>query len=222
MAWEHPTGKSPKSVMIVALGPSKKDFVSDFGRHVPGHKPDEIWAVNTAMRWCRHDLAFIMDDMQEFARHFPEYGEAMRTHDKPILTSTKYEQFPTAQALPLGEIVAATQQLYFNNSVPYMVAYALYIGVKELIIFGADYTYPGTDAREAGRGCMEFWLGFAAAKGMTIQIAPSSTLMDAREGTRFYGYISQPIIRIGERGEAAPTIADNICQYKPPGSTSAA
>lgn len=222
MAWEHPTGKTPESVAIVALGPSKKDFVGDQGRHTPGHGFDEVWAVNTAIRWCRHDVAFIMDDMQEFAKHFPDYGDAMRNHDRPIITSAAYPQFPTAKPLPLGEIIAHTQQMYFNNSVPYMIAYAMLIGVKRLVLFGADYTFPGTEAREDGRGCTEFWLGFAAARGMTVEICKSSTLMDARKGLRFYGYLSQPIIRVTGQEEPLPSAPDNICKYEPPGSTSAA
>lgn len=222
MAWEHPTGKIPETVAIVALGPSKKDFVSDQGRHVPGTGFDEVWAVNTSIRWVRHDLAFIMDDMREFARFYPEYGEAMRQHDQPIITSQTYEEFPTARPLPLAEIVGATQQTYFNNSVPYMIAYAYLIGVKKLCIFGADYTFPGTEAREEGRGCVEFWLGFVSSRGMSVEIAPSSTLMDACKGPRFYGYISQPLIKTAGEDGHAPIPADNICNYHPPGSSSAA
>lgn len=222
MEWQHPTGKTPETVAIVALGPSKRDFVADSGRHDPGHAADEVWAVNTAMRWCRHDVAFIMDDMNEFARHFDDYGRAMREHDKPIITSTVYDEFPTAVAYPLAEIVARCQQTYFNNSVPYLIAYAYLIGVKRLIIFGADYTFPGTEAREDGRGCTEFWLGFVAANGMTVEVCRSSTLTDANKGQRFYGYLSQPIVRMGGSGDKCPVIPDNICDYSPPGSSSAA
>lgn len=222
MAWEHPTGDVPESVAIVGLGPSKRDFVADQGRHEPGNRVDEVWAVNTAIRWCKHDVAFIMDDMNEFSRFYPDYGETMRNNEAPIITSRKYEQFEPALEFPLAEVVGATQQLYFNNSVPYMIAYALFIGVKRIVLFGVDYTHPGTTAREDGRGCTEFWLGYAIAKGMSVEICTSSTLMDVSSGQRFYGYLSQPLIKTrGEDGHA-PIPADNICHYKQPGSTSAA
>jgi hypothetical protein len=192
--FQHPTGKSPESVTLVALGPTKEEFVKNQTSHTPKIRADEVWTLNTGIRWLKHDLAFIMDDMSEFAHHFPVYGEEMRNADKPIITSAKYDEFPTAIDYPLQEVINEFKQVYFNNSVPYIIAYALYIGVKELNLFGADYTFPGQEARESGRGCVEFWIGFAASRGMRVNVVDQSTLMDACEDGRFYGYIHQPRI----------------------------
>jgi hypothetical protein len=85
-------------------------------------------------------------------------------------------------------------QAYFVNSVPYVIPYALMIGVKRLVLYGVDYEYPGIDARENGRACCEFWIGWALAKGMLVQVTESSSLLDARKGRVFYGYLRQPII----------------------------
>lgn len=193
--FEHPTGKVPESVSLVALGPTKEDFVKNQCRHKPNVKAEEVWTLNTGIRWLKHDLAFIMDDMSEFGHHFPDYGDAMRDADKPIITSALYDEFPMSVEYPLQEILTDFKQTYFNNSVPYIIAYALHIGVKYMYIFGADYTFPGQEARESGRGCVEFWIGFAASRGMVVQVVETSTLMDACEDNRFYGYIHQPIVK---------------------------
>lgn len=209
--FEHPTGKAPESVSLVALGPTKDDFVKDQSRHTPKFQSHEIWTLNTAIRWLKYDLAFIMDDMSEFAHHFPAYGDEMRKADKPIITSRAYDEFPTAVDYPLQEIINEYKQVYFNNSVPYIIAYALYIGVKEMKLFGADYTFPGQNAREAGRGCVEFWIGYAAARGMQVSVVETSTLMDACEDGRFYGYVHQPLVKM--------SVVDNVKEMKPGSGT---
>ena len=62
-------------------------------------------------------------------------------------------------------------------------------------VFGADYTFPGTTARESGRANCEYWVGFCRARGMQVIVASTTTLLDPREGPYFYGYLHQPIVR---------------------------
>ena len=195
MDWRHPTGRTPKHVAVVALGPSRANYISQTTSHTPPVNPDEVWTVNTAVRWLQHDVCFLMDDMHEFAKHFPEYGAAMRKAQSPILTSVAYPEFSKAVAYPLAEVLNnGTGRMYFNNSGPYIIAYALLIGVEKLSLFGLDYSFPGSDARENGRGSVEYWIGVAEARGMQVDIAKDSTLCDTNRGLCFYGYIRQPVI----------------------------
>lgn len=179
----------------MALGPTRAAFISDATLQAPTLEVDEVWAVNTAIRWLRHDLAWIMDDMLEYATHFPAYGELMRQADRPIITSVAYPEFPKAIAYPLEAILnSGITRYYFNNSLPYMLAYANMLRVAQLYLFGADYTFPGVKAREDGRGCVEYWIGWAEAQGMEVGIAANSTLCDTAKGLCFYGYLRQPVI----------------------------
>jgi hypothetical protein len=53
-----------------------------------------------------------------------------------------------------------------------------------------DFTYAHSHHAEKGRACVEFWLGFAAARGIQISSPQKSSLMDGCEPDRSrpYGY----------------------------------
>ncbi len=195
--WKHPTGRKPETVTLVALGPTKADYYNMQVDHEPEMKADETWTLNTGIRWCRADLCFVMDDLRWYSERYPAYGDDLRAASIPIITSQVHDGFPTAVSYPLVDIVEAFggENAYFRNSVPYILAYALWIGVKRLNVFGADYTFPGSVGREAGRANCEYWVGFCRARGMQVIVPSTTTLLDVREGPYFYGYLHQPIVR---------------------------
>jgi len=84
---------------------------------------------------------------------------------------------------------------YFNSTAAYAVAYAIYLGVEKISLFGCDYTYPNAHDAEKGRACVEFWLGYAAAKGIKIGLPKGTTLMDAlySRQERLYGYDTRTV-----------------------------
>jgi hypothetical protein len=48
-------------------------------------------------------------------------------------------------------------------------------------MFGCDFTYPKAHDAEKGRGCVEYWLGFARARGIEILLPANTSLMDSCE-----------------------------------------
>jgi hypothetical protein len=159
---------------------------------------DEYWTLNTGTYYFRHDLTFVMDHLSGEAHKFPHYAEFLKKHDKPIITSDDYEQtIPHAIPYPIKEIKEHVGQAnwYFHNSVPYILAYAHYIGVKGMAVFGADYDYPDLRRREENRANAEYWVGWCRAKGMRVQIVSESTLCNTRGGMWFYGYRNPPFTK---------------------------
>ena len=73
---------------------------------------------------------------------------------------------------------------------PYAVAYAIWLGVKKITLFGCDFTYPNAHDAEKGRACVEFWLGIATERGIEISVPKTTSLLDAMytQAARFYGY----------------------------------
>ena len=191
----------PKHVVILGLGPSLNQYV-DIVKRMGGRRKlaDEVWAINALGDIVQCDRIFHMDDVriqQVRADAAPNSNiaamlEWMRTCTTPIMTSTPHEDYPSAEAFPLEDVLNATGYGYLNNTAAYAVAYAVYIGVEKITLFGVDFTYPNAHDAEKGRGCVEFWLGYAAARGIKLSMPVTTSLMDAVAPMeeRLYGYDS--------------------------------
>lgn len=194
----------PESVAIVAMGASSHTYLRVCSQAGDRRRvTDETWVVNAMAGVLAHDRVFHMDDMrlQEMrAAANPKSNVAgvanwLRTHPGPIYTSRAYPEFPGAVEFPLADVMTATGHGYFNSTVAYAIAYALYLkktqgGPNRLELYGIDFSYPNGHKREKGRACVEFWLGLCSAHGVHLVIAQDSTLMDAvvPDAEKMYGY----------------------------------
>jgi hypothetical protein len=202
----------PKHVAICALGPSIVSFM-DLTMRMGGCAKfcDEVWGINALGDILQCDRVFHMDDVriQEIrAAKNPDGNIAamlpwMKNHPGPIYTSRTHPDYPGMVPFPLEEVLNDVPKGYMNSTAAHAVAYAVYLGVKKITLFGMDFTYANSHHAEKGRACVEFWLGVAAARGIEIAMPQQSSLMDAREpmGERFYGYdtVDLNIIRVAGR-----------------------
>lgn len=207
LRWEHPNAKIPESVMIVGLGPTKADLLNATTLHVPEHgimDVDEVWGVNAAINHfagrIRYDMIFMMDYLDGEVRRYPQYIQYMtqylERHQVPLITSEagEYADLEHVHEYPLHWLYLrlGDDAMYLHNSIPYMLAYAVAIGVKEIHIWGCDYSYEKEKTREDDRACAEYWIGFARARGIKVLIPAGSSLTSADKGLWFYGYHNQP------------------------------
>ncbi len=184
-----------KNIAIVAMGQSQIDFHLAQTHSV---EFDEIWAINAMIGVLpRIDRAFILDPMSRFldTEDAGSMTEMMRARlpeaDYPIYTCEKDERVPMALEYPLEDIVKDLDCAYFNNTVAYSIAYALWGKVSCISIFGVDFTYKtNMHFAEAGRSCVEFWLSKCINAGIKLGIAPRSSLLDTDIGIeeKLYGY----------------------------------
>ncbi len=190
---------------MLLLGESKADYANMLAVHhdrpaVMNTEGLEIWTCNAGFRIWRHDLLFVMDDLEREAHRWPQYGADLAAHPGPIITSAGYAGWPNAIAYPFDAVCAKLHlqgyDRYFFNTVPYMLAYALFLGVKHVSIWGADYWHPAIgNAREGDIENAHWWLGFLRAKGVGVTIPNNSTLMGMRNAGRpLYGYRLDPRI----------------------------
>lgn len=181
----------PESVAIVAMGASKGTYTALLSNNGGNRHRlwDEVWAINAMGGVIQHDKLIHMDDIriQEIrAEAAPESFVAamlewMKTTDKPIITCKRYEEYPMTQEYPLKEVLDEIGTPYLNTTVAYAVALAITKGVKRIGLYGADFSYPNLHKREKGRACVEFLLGIAASRGIHVELAQDTTLMDANE-----------------------------------------
>lgn len=190
----------PEHVVILGLGPSLECYV-DVVKRIGNRRwfADEVWGINAAANVIECDRVFHMDDVriQEIrAAAAPESNiaamlEWLKAHPGPVYTSRAHPDYPGLVDYPLADVMNACGGLaYFNGTSAYAVAFALFLGVKKLTLFGCDFSYANSHQAEQGRGCVEFYLGMFRARGGLIGLPNTTSLLDAvaTNGQRLYGY----------------------------------
>lgn len=158
---------------------------------------DEVWAINHMGKVIQDvDLIIAMDDLRVEKER---YG-SMLTGDIPVLTSKYYEEFNCIE-YPIREIVnelnpkdSSYLGTYLRNSVTFAVAYAIHMKFDRISLFGCDFYVEGGARSEEARANCEFWLGYAHAKGIKIEVSEGSTTLDMNKVQKLYGYAEQPTL----------------------------
>jgi hypothetical protein len=194
----------PDHVAILGLGPSLSMFM-EVAKRLGGRSGycDEVWGINAVGDVFACDRIFHMDDLlvqekRAILRPGSNIGVMTRwlaKHPGPIYTSRLRPGYPGLVEFPLEDVLNARYDHnggapYFNSTAAYAVAFAIHIGVKQISLFGIDYTMPNAHTAERGRACVEFWLGIASARGIGVTVPEQSSLLDACAPERelLYGY----------------------------------
>jgi len=200
--------KKIKSVAIVGLGNSFSEYIL---AKIRSEKFDEVWAINSMSAVIYHDKCFMMDPPSRFL-DTPNAGKqtnimADRLRQKinvPIFSCTLDKRCPDVVEFPLQEVLQKTGYAYLNNTVAYSFAYAISQKVTDLHLYGIDFTHKAINFAEAGRACCEFWLAIAISKGIKVNIAHSSSLLDMNvpEDQKLYGYhrLDDPLVSSATNG----------------------
>ena len=184
-----------RNIAIVAMGQSQIDFHLS---QVHSVLFDEVWAINAMIGVLPNiDKAFILDPMSRVL-DTPDAGgmtDMMRRTlplvDYPIYSCELDSRVPAVEEYPLESIVKDLGCSYFNNTIAYAIAYALWAKVGSISIFGVDFTYKtNMHFAESGRACVEFWIAKCIDSGIDVSIAPKSSLLDTDIDIKdkLYGY----------------------------------
>ena len=200
-----------RNIAIVALGGSSSDYVRS---RIVSNKYDEVWGINCIGAILHVDRTFMMDPASRFLDDIKagkQTGIAkeflLETPNKgPIYSCCLDERVPEIVEYPLYDVITKTDIAYFNNTVSYALGYAVAAEVGKVNIFGVDFSYKeNIHFAEAGRACVEFWCAFAISKGIRIDVAPTSGLLDANvpEDEKLYGYhrLEDPLVQRIQNGQ---------------------
>lgn len=221
-----------RRVAILGLGPSLEAYADVTkragGRHVLF---DEVWGINSAIDVFNCTRGFHMDDVrvQELrAAARPNSNIAamlpwLRASAGPIYTSVPHQDYPGLVAYPLEDVMNSCGGVaYFNSTAAYAVALAVHERFGTITLFGIDFTLPNYHQAEAGRACVEFYLGMHKARGGTIGL-PETSLMDgcATNEGRLYGYDGMDVafdqsgkrLRLGFTPRKLPTVEEIEARY---------
>ena len=195
-------------IAIVGLGASYADFIA---ARVNSKKFDEIWGINSIGGIIHVDRTIMMDPVSRFldtknAGTQTEIArEFLKNNKKPIYTCELDKRVKHLVKYPLADVVKDTGLCYFNNTVPYAIALAIHEKVNKINLYGIDYSYMhNLHMAEAGRACTEFWLAVAINRGMQIEVAHRSNLLDTNvpDEEKLYGYhrLDDPLVQTINKG----------------------
>ena len=183
-----------KKVAIVAMGKSQLDYHMSISH---SKEYDEVWAINSMCAVIKPDRVFIMDPVSRFFETNgagPQTKVLCKTLPKlkcPIYSCELDKRVPSLKLYPLEEVIKTTNCGYFNNTIAYAIAFALFKEVSGLSLYGADFSYKtNIHFGELGRGCCEFWLSKCMTQGIDVSIAATSPILDTNipEKEKLYGY----------------------------------
>ena len=203
---------NPKTVALVCMGPSVMDFMdATLTQEYKIDFADEIWALNMASNCFNHDVVMWFDDLKQQFDFKPDLIKWLARRGRPVVTATRHPDLvPNSYDFPIDDIARMGVQFfgkpYLNNGVAMSIAYAMWKDVKLLKIYGADFSYPGRDYAESGRACTECWVTVAIGRGMQVQLASRTSLMDIVKDHSVYGYdeAHQPKVNLPGGG---------VCKY---------
>src|SRR3990167_9684005 len=99
----------------------------------PDQQPGwEVWGLNGLLFANKKlDRIFMMDILDEMPSvksgtwELPEVIEQANRIKIPLIAPYKYEEIPTSEAYPIDDAVREFGIPYFNNTIAFMIAYAL-------------------------------------------------------------------------------------------------
>ena len=207
-------------IAIVGLGGSYADYIS---ARIASQEFDEVWGINCIGAILHVDRTFMMDPVSRFidtenaGSQTGVAREFLAKNAAPIYSCIEHKDYPSIELYPLEKVVKDTGICYFNNTVAYAIAYAVWKKVKKICLYGIDFTYKNVNMAESGRACVEFWCATAIAKGIKIEVAHRSGLLDTNvpDNEKLYGYhrLDDPLIQTVQEGNLLIT---KQSQFDPP------
>ena len=186
-------GKIDK-LAIVGLGISSYDWVM-----ANYHSPVEcqVWTINAGCGTFRHDVVFDMHTPTYLKNNSATRIDARRAwlkkHDRPIIMPRADPEYPTSQTYPLRRVIEESNSTYFTTGLAYLLALALVSGVRELALYGVDFSYDREKKThdEPGRACCEYWVGRLIQNGCEVYLTTNTHFLDMWDRSskqKIYGY----------------------------------
>ena len=125
----------------------------------------------------------------EHCKRGPDYAQRLKDC-KQLYTQANY---------PFDAVAKTIGQAYWNSSIAYAMALAVHEGAQEIAIYGVRVE--GTDGVCDQKANMEYWIGVARGRGISVYIPPQSALCKfAPTGIKFYDHMPTYVERYGWLG----------------------
>ncbi len=150
-------------------------------------KEGEIWGVNDLVRTRDVTRVFhIHSDWLIDTPYNKKIIERINALKIPLMGMKKYPEVPTSVIYPIKEVTRRFGADYFTNSIDYMLAYALYVGMKEIRVYGVNMEQD-TEYLWQKPG-VEFWVGYAKGMGVKVELFGKHCLILLTRSGKLYGF----------------------------------
>jgi hypothetical protein len=170
------------TIYFLCKGPSWYGCPHEIGEN------EELWGLNSVyMDRPDIDRLFIMHDIRDTLL-LEDHNLINQCNELgfPVVTTGTYTTLTNNVPYPVEEVIDHFRVNYVQNSVCWMLALAIYLEVKEIHMYGADYVF-GVDLNE--KACTEFWMGMAMGRGIHIYTPKETALLRPPEFKQtLYGY----------------------------------
>lgn len=184
-------------VAIIGLSPTTHDLA-------PFDDPEwEKWGLPwDEGYWAQMDRLFEMHDLRllksEHSKRKAGYFERLEDCWVPLYLQESTPELPSARRYPFEQVAKVTGA-YWNSSIAYAMAMAIYEGAEEIGIYGVDMA--GDDEYGYQKPNMEYLVGLARGRGIKVTIPEASPLCKFQpKGIRFFDHVPTYIDRYGWLG----------------------
>jgi len=130
-----------------------------------------------------YDLYFEMHGKED-PRIDDAYRRNLKDLEVPILAREKFDDVPNLKEYPQGAVDGVGG--YIESSIGYILAYAIHEGVDEIFICGVGA--PFDHHYHYQRGNIEYLIGLARGKGITVNVHEDSELLSSCWPSGIYGF----------------------------------
>lgn len=183
--------KKHNTLLIVGKGGSKDkayDTMVERGNNIP------VWTLNdnyTNPMSEIEQLHFEIHDPVHFTNNeiIANYKAHVENFNETKLQIVRHSDYP------MEEIINHFGVNYLANCIAYQLALAIYLKYDKIIMVGIDhFLNPTLGANE--RKCVEFWIGVAIGRDISVQLASTSTLFKRETDELIRNYVNG--MKIGE------------------------
>lgn len=167
-------------------------FAKGHAQEAPFGDPEwDVWGINRLHTNYPgpYNTYFNLHDLEKFHGEDQEHLEFLKTFGGPVyLRPQDIGKYPIPNAVPFPwEQLVEKYGRYFNNSISWLIAFALEHDPSALGIYGVDMAMDSLLNAEYGqqRPSCEFFIGLALGRGIDI-LMPSGT--DLLKTTHLYGF----------------------------------
>ena len=147
-------------IAIVGLGGSYADYIS---ARVASQEFDEVWGINCIGAIIHVDKTFMMDPVSRFldtenaGTQTGVAREFLNKNKKPIYTCQLDTRVSQLKLYPLEEVTTSLGYCYFNNTVAYAIAYAIWSEATCLCLYGLDLSQNSSLVAKCFISCFLLW-----------------------------------------------------------------